>query len=154
MNVCRYFVHIVPLEMEYVVTLPGNNLENEGSRNLIESLGKRRLQFQAEVIGLAVTQPAEDSGELSTAVEVPYGDTEEDVFGQLPLSIRYSTTDVLTHWIEHEQLICQTGDSLMTIHKSENRFIDTKMGKIPVSIGNRKYAGVVSLCQGGGLCHT
>ena len=56
------------------------------------------------------------------AVEVLYGGTEEDVFGQLPLSIRYSTTDFLKHWIEHDELIRHTGDSLMTIHKFENRY--------------------------------
>ena len=39
MDVCRYFIHIVPLEMENIVALAGNNLGSERGGHLIQSLG-------------------------------------------------------------------------------------------------------------------
>ncbi len=80
LDVRGYFVQIIPLEMEHTVTLTGNNLGRKASGNLIQSFRKRCLKFQAEIIRFAVTQPIENSRELSTAIKMPYGCAEKYMF--------------------------------------------------------------------------
>ena len=51
-EVCCYFVEVVPLKMKHIIAIASNNLRSELCGNVIHSFRQWCLMFQAKVIGL------------------------------------------------------------------------------------------------------